>query len=91
MPAFTGQNSSVTTSAAALGASAAVNYYTVVKAAPTNTAAVYVGVTAGVTASTGYALFPGESEAFPVAFASNVNALFVVSGSGTQAVSYQGL
>ncbi len=81
---ITGQQT-MTTSAAALPANILQNGL-IVTALPANTGTVYVGA-AGVVASTGYPLSPGQSMSFAVA---NTNGISIIGTNATDKVAYSG-
>lgn len=83
---FTNNQTSVTTTAAALSAvSINATFGVIVKALNANTAAIYIGTSSSVTSATGYELGAGENISIPV---NNANLLWVISASGTQTVCW---
>lgn len=98
MAGFIGQNTDVDASAEALASTQVVRTGVRIKALATNTGVVYVGLSSGVTTSTGYPLSAGEELALDVGVfrdvASNTGDLaniYVIGSAANQAVAYYGV
>lgn len=77
---------SATTSAGQMDSSGFTCQYGInIKALATNTQLVYFGNTSGVSSTSGYGLDPGEETFVKI---SNTNKIYLISGSGTQAVFF---
>lgn len=89
---FVGQNADVDTAAEQITAtSRPLSYGIVLIAHPSNTAAVYWGLSDAITTSTGCILPPGVPVAIDVAFAANADDIYVIAASNNQAISFYGV
>lgn len=99
LPGFVGQNVTVTTGAAALGAATVlVNTGVRLKALTGNTTTIYVSNQSDATTGNAYPLYAGQEVAVDVGFfkaqsqvQGNLAGLYVLSATGTQGVAYWGV
>lgn len=99
LPGFVGQNVTVTTGAAALGAATVlVNTGLRIKALTGNTTTIFVSNASDATTGNAYPIYPGQTEPFDVGFfkatsqvQGNLAGVYVLSAAGTQGVAYWGV